>query len=140
MSNFSPLPGPNAIETNIVVDCLFSCYKIMSHAARRGSCDYDLKARTETLNRAIQRFEYMREDVTFDVAIILWLTEEDHLVDSVCISLINRVSYPVVAEFLRLTAQWKGNPSIEAFHERLTRFVRPITAQKTSGVDHARTV
>lgn len=140
MSNFSPLFSYNAIETGIVVDRLFSCYKIMSHAAYRGSYEYDLKARTKTLNAAVERFESLREDVTRDVATILWVTEEDHLVDTACISLIKRVSSPVVVEYLRVTAHWKGNPSIEMFHEQLTRFVRSITAQKTNGFDHARTL
>lgn len=140
MSNFSPLSDANAVESMLIVDRLFSCYKIMSHAAFRGLWSYDIKARTETLNAAIERFEGLREGVTFDVATILWVTEEDRLVDVACGRLCERVSHPVVLEYLRTSAHWKGNPSIEMFHERLARFVRSITAQKTLGTDHARTV
>lgn len=130
MSNYLPHSGSNAIEGMFIVDRLFSCYKIMSHAAFRGLRDYDIKARTETLNAAIERFEGLREGVTSDVATILGITGEDRLVDDACRTLCERVSYPVVSEYLRISAQWKGNPSIEAFHERLTRSVRSITAQE----------
>jgi len=138
MSNISfTLCLPDAVLTSVVLDHLGSCFVIAAHAPFRGSWAYDLRARTIVRSDAMKRFAELRDDVTSDVATILWRTEEDHLVDSALHSLVDRVSYPVVEEFLRLSAHWKGNPSLETFHERLTRFVRSITAQKTNGGDHA---